>query len=65
MGTGFMLIKTSVFEKMKSPWFVDGEDENGECFTEDVEFCRKAHLAGFDVWCSPTIPIRHIGTYEY
>lgn len=65
LGTGFLLIKTDVFKKMDSPWFVDGEDKNGECFTEDVEFCRKAHLAGYDVWCSPTIKMGHIGTYEY
>lgn len=65
LGTGFMLIKTHVFEKMESPWFVAGEDKNGECFTEDVEFCRKAHIAGFDVWCNPTIQIKHIGNYEY
>ncbi len=63
--TGFMLIKTDVFRKMKSPWFVDGEDENGECFTEDIEFCRKAHLAGFDVWVNPQIKIGHIGLAEY
>ncbi len=65
LGTGFLLIKTDVFRKMQSPWFVDGEDEKGECFTEDVEFCKKAHKAGFDVWCSPTIKVGHIGTTEY
>ena len=65
LGTGFMLIKTDVFRNMKAPWFVDGEDKDGECFTEDIDFCRKAHLAGYDVWCSPTIPMKHIGTQEY
>jgi GT2 family glycosyltransferase len=65
VGTGFLLIKTDVFRAMDAPWFVDGEDKNGECFTEDVEFCRKAHKASFDVWCNPTIPIKHIGTAEY
>ena len=65
VATGFMLVKTDVFRKMKAPWFVDGEDENGECFTEDVEFCRKAHLSGFDVWCSPSIHVGHLGLAEY
>ncbi|MBU6501168.1 MAG: hypothetical protein KGJ89_05375 [Patescibacteria group bacterium] len=65
LGTGFMLVKTSVFDKLARPYFVAYEEPNGEHHTEDVEFCKKAHEAGYDVWCSPTIEIKHIGTYEY
>ncbi len=64
-GTGFMMIKTSIFEKLDKPYFVAWEDENGEHHTEDIDFCIKARKAGFDVWCNPTIPIGHIGTQEF
>lgn len=65
VGTGLMLVKTSVFPKLKRPYFVAYEEEDGEHHTEDVEFCRKAHDAGIDVWCSPTIEVGHIGNYTY
>lgn len=63
-GTGFMLIKTSVFDKLKKPYFVEWQDENNQHHTEDVDFCVKARKAGFDVWCNPTIPVGHIATME-
>jgi GT2 family glycosyltransferase len=65
LGTGFMLIKMSVFEKLIRPYFVAFEEEGGEHHTEDVEFCIRAREAGYDVYCNPTIKILHIGTYEY
>lgn len=63
--TGFILIKMSVFDKIDKPYFVAWESEEGEHHTEDVDFCEKAHKAGFDIWCSPTIKIGHIGNYVY
>lgn len=65
VGTGFTLIKLSVFEKIAFPWFVSGQLENGDPFTEDVDFCRKANEAGIEIWCNPTIKMGHIGTTEY
>ncbi len=65
LGTGFMLIRTSVFDKLERPYFVAYEDPDGSHHTEDIEFCKKAHDVGFDVWCNPTIEVKHIGTYEY
>lgn len=65
MGTGFMLIKMSVFDKLKKPYFVAFEDEDGTHHTEDIEFCRRAIEKGIDVWCSPTIRMGHVGTYVY
>jgi hypothetical protein len=32
---------------------------------EDLYFCRKARAWGLEVWCDPTIEIKHIGDYEY
>lgn len=65
VGTGFTLIKMDVFKKLEKPYFIAWEEENGEHHTEDIDFCRKAAQAGFDVWCSPTIKVGHIGTYTY
>lgn len=65
MGTGFLLIKTPVFDKLKKPYFVAFEDPSGEHHTEDIEFCHKARKAGFDIWASPTISLGHVGTKVY
>ena len=65
VGTGFMLIRMSIFDKLSKPYFVSGEDASGECFTEDVDFCRKAGEAGVKIYCNPTIAMRHIGNKEY
>lgn len=65
VATGFMLIKMSVFEKIPKPYFVAWETAEGDHRTEDVEFCRVAGKQGFDIWCSPSIPIGHIGQKIY
>jgi len=65
LGTGFMLIKTKVFEKLEKPYFEAYEDPDGSHHTEDIEFCARAHKKGFNVWCNPTIKLGHIGTQEY
>lgn len=65
LGTGFTLIRMSVFDKLKMPYFVSGQSETGEPFTEDVYFCGKAKEAGIEVWCNPTIPMKHTGTAEF
>ena len=64
LATGFMLIETEVFKKLKKPWFwFDIEKEN--LVGEDLYFCQKAKKAGISVWCEPTIKIEHIGDYRY
>lgn len=66
MGTGFMMVKTSVFDKFdkKEPYFREYEDKDGH-HTEDIDFCQRAIKKGFDVWCNSTIDIGHIGTKVY
>lgn len=65
VGTGFTLIKMGVFDKIDYPWFESGETKEWGPFTEDVDFCRKANAAGIEVWCNPTIEMKHIGTQEF
>jgi len=55
--TGFMLIATSVFEKIGRPAF---SMQGGEEMSEDLYFCNKAILHGYQVWCDPTIKIGHL-----
>lgn len=71
IGTGFLLVKTDVFWKRgtgknEDEWFLFGRKEDGELiFGEDAWFCRNAIKRGYDVWCDPTLGIKHIGEYLY
>ena len=66
-GTGLMLIKLSIFEKLtQDPWFTFGRNAQGETVVgEDVWFCNVAQDAGFEVWIDPTIKTYHLGEYGY
>lgn len=64
IGTGFLMIKTSVFEKISEPYFYFGTYKK-HSIGEDVYFCIKAQQHGFKVWCDPTIHLGHIGPYSY
>ena len=54
-GGGCMLIKLSIFDKIKSPWF-EPELQLGT----DLQICKKAAEAGFSVWCDTSIKIGHV-----
>lgn len=63
LGTGLLLIKMSVFEKLKAPWFMWGYNDQGDLhFGEDTYFCQRAiKEAGLDVWAEPRLAVKHIG----
>jgi len=66
VGTGFMLIKTSVFKNLSHPWFFWEADNEGNVLTgEDIFFCRKARKAGFEIWCDTTIKMGHVGDWVF
>jgi GT2 family glycosyltransferase len=66
IGTGFMLVKVPVFDKLEHPWFFFTTDgESGLAMGEDVWFCQQAKKAGFEIWCDPTIKVMHLGEYGY
>lgn len=66
VGTGFMLIQTDVFLLLGKPWFFYEYDlEKDDTIGEDIYFCKKARAKGIDVWCDPTIEVKHIGDYAY
>ncbi len=66
LGTGFLLIKLDVFDKLPEPWFTFGRKPDGDlAYGEDTYFCQQAIKAGFDVWCDPTLSVQHIGEYLF
>ena len=66
VGTGIMLIKLSVFKKIKRPWFFFGkQDEQHGGYGEDIWFCRQAHEAGVDVWVDGMLECGHIGNQVF
>jgi hypothetical protein len=66
IGLGCSLIKMSLFDKLDTPYFPMKYDKKGIVMeSEDIGFCRKVREAGLDVWCEPTLNIKHLGGYEY
>ena len=66
VGTGFMLIKLSIFDFLPEPWFFFESNEDGALATgEDYWFCRLAREKGFEVWCDLEIKVGHLGDYLY
>ena len=66
VGAGVMLIDMNVFNNIKSPSFEFTYDENGQVVNgEDGTFCKKIRDAGMAVWCDGSIPVGHLGEYEF
>ena len=65
VATGFMAVNLHRLTACMAPPFFtyafDGKDFMGE----DVQFCMRAKAAGLEVWCDPTIPLKHIGQFAY
>ena len=64
----FMLIKTSVFDKLEKPYFAEPiNSEDRQLIPEDNFFCMNALKAGFELWCDLGISMQlgHLGTKEY
>ena len=67
VGSGCMLVRMEVFERLAHPWFFVSHHEDGSLqMGDDVWFGRQARAAGVAVWCDPTIgPVHHLGDYAY
>ena len=60
VGTGAILIKRKVLETVKAP-FQDLFDEDGiRTLGQDLNFCKKAIEAGFEVFAAPKMLCEHI-----
>jgi hypothetical protein len=68
VGTGVMLLKMSVFERAKQPWFAFlWEGPEGEYTGEDWCLCEKLEEAGIDIYVDHDVSkkIGHIGNLTY
>jgi len=69
VGTGIMLIDLQTINTaLAKPWFkfeTFWNDKEVGYTGEDLYFCRKTWAAGLEVWCDPTINVKHIGDFEY
>ncbi len=65
VGTGIMAIDLERCQAVAPPRFDAGPPIGEPLVGEDLYFCRKARAAGLEVWCDPTIEVKHIGDYEY
>jgi len=58
VGTGFLLIREQVFEKMPEPWFRVGQ-LHPELLAEDMDFSLRAAELGFAPYLHPGVKVGH------
>ncbi len=61
-GFGVVLVRTDVFKKLEWPYFDDVWEFANRRIGEDINFCRKAKAAGFDLWVDPKVKCDHVRT---
>ena len=62
------LISTRALRALAEPWFeMPYLPERQEFLGEDVYFCHKAIVAGFDIWIDHDLSkeVQHVGRYGY
>ena len=66
VGCGICLIDMKVFAKIEKPYFAFSYEESGIVKNgEDGAFCDKVRKAGMKVWCDGSVPVGHLGEFEY
>lgn len=74
LGPPLMLIKMSVFNKLRAPWFaepprymVENDISDTSLMAEDEYFCHTAIAAGLNIWCDVglSMEIGHRGAKTY
>ncbi len=61
VASGALLVRRSVFERLRAPRFVLSGDGLGSGRNEDHGFCANAHAAGFHIWCDTDTIVGHLG----
>jgi GT2 family glycosyltransferase len=56
-GGGCMMIRNAIFDRIEDPWFAPEYE-----FGTDIQICKKARDAGWEVWCDTSIEIGHLRT---
>lgn len=57
VGSGVLLVQTSVLKKMPEPWFFFDKMEH----SMDVNFCKAAQEVGISIWCDSRLPVHQLG----
>jgi len=57
---GLTIIKASVFEKLKKPWFFPIEDEDGTWGDDDIYFWRNFQSCGFKLFTAGRVSVGHL-----
>lgn len=60
-GFGFLLVKTSIFDKLEKPYIRLGE-LNPEEWCDDIGFFKRVREAGIQSYCDMSVCLGHIGT---
>ena len=65
-GTGCLLVKREVFEKMQQPYFkFHSAYESGKDLSEDVYFLTIAKAIGYKLYVDTEMTCKHLGVYGY
>lgn len=69
IGFGFVAVKPGVFESLSRPWFQSvettmtdpstGQEYSFSIMGEDIAWCERVRLKGFDIWFDPTVRVQH------
>jgi len=68
VGTGVMMIKMSVFDRIKKPWFpITWKEESQTYQGEDWGFAELCEQAGIDLWVDQeaSAAVGHIGSFQF
>ena len=64
-GTGLMMIRRQVLENLRehyrgaSPWFFFESLDDETELTDDLSFCNRARISGFQIWGDCDVPVSH------
>lgn len=61
VASGALLVRRSVFQRLREPWFLLSGEGLGSGRNEDMGFCAKARAGGLGVWCDTDVIVGHLG----
>jgi len=63
-GTGCLLFRMDVFDRVERPWFQLGVHPEDKPYGEDIYFCDKARRAGIDICVDTSLTVGHLTWHE-